>query len=206
SLPKTFRQAIEVCRQMNVSYIWIDSLCIFRDKDDLEDWNAQSSLMGKIYSSVLFNIAATRASDSTVGLQFQRNTLARVAFTIKFSDLVRNSNNMDGDGQFVWHVNLDLLNKRAWVVQEHFLSRRIMHFTSVGVCWECFRGKCIIQLGWNPELYDSWSHLLAYYTMCSLTFESDKLVALNGISELLAQRTWDYFFCGLWKQHLIPQL
>jgi hypothetical protein len=31
SLPKTFRRAIVVAKQLGVRYIWIDSLCIIQD-------------------------------------------------------------------------------------------------------------------------------------------------------------------------------
>lgn len=34
-LPKTFREAIELCQTFDISYLWIDSMCIFQD--DLKD-------------------------------------------------------------------------------------------------------------------------------------------------------------------------
>jgi hypothetical protein len=33
-LPKTFRDAVRVCRNLNIPFIWIDSLCIVQDDDD----------------------------------------------------------------------------------------------------------------------------------------------------------------------------
>lgn len=35
-LPKTFREAIQVTRDLGYRYIWIDSLCIIQDSE--EDW------------------------------------------------------------------------------------------------------------------------------------------------------------------------
>lgn len=40
-LPATFRDAVNVCRELGVQYIWIDSLCIFHDSRS--DWRTKSS-------------------------------------------------------------------------------------------------------------------------------------------------------------------
>ncbi|KAF1352652.1 heterokaryon incompatibility, partial [Lizonia empirigonia] len=42
-LPKTFQQAVAVTRQLQIQYIWINSLCIFQD--DLDDWSIQAATM-----------------------------------------------------------------------------------------------------------------------------------------------------------------
>ena len=47
NLPKTFRDAIETCRQLNIRYLWIDSLCIIQD--DLGDWIEEASKMDGIF-------------------------------------------------------------------------------------------------------------------------------------------------------------
>jgi hypothetical protein len=43
TLPKTFREAIMVCRKLEIPYLWIDSLCIIQDSK--EDWEFHSSGM-----------------------------------------------------------------------------------------------------------------------------------------------------------------
>jgi hypothetical protein len=40
TLPKTFREAIQVCRNLDIPYIWIDSLCIVQDSKG--DWEYHS--------------------------------------------------------------------------------------------------------------------------------------------------------------------
>lgn len=35
---KTFVDAINFVRRLGIPYLWIDSLCILQDKDDLSDW------------------------------------------------------------------------------------------------------------------------------------------------------------------------
>lgn len=35
---RTFLDAIRFVRRLGIPYLWIDSLCILQDKDDLSDW------------------------------------------------------------------------------------------------------------------------------------------------------------------------
>ena len=41
ALPRTFQDAIKITRSLGVSFIWIDSLCIFQDSK--EDWGIEAS-------------------------------------------------------------------------------------------------------------------------------------------------------------------
>lgn len=70
ALPKTYRDAITVARKLQVRYLWIDSLCIIQDDED--DWRTESLLMNQVYKNAPFNIAATAASDSRMGLFYSR--------------------------------------------------------------------------------------------------------------------------------------
>lgn len=47
NLPATFRDAIQITRQLGFKYIWIDSLCILQDSR--ADWLVESSAMREIY-------------------------------------------------------------------------------------------------------------------------------------------------------------
>lgn len=70
-LPKTFREAIQVCRWLVYRYIWIDSLCIIQDS--ARDWQTESQTMKLVYGQGAITIAAANASDSTKGLFTKRN-------------------------------------------------------------------------------------------------------------------------------------
>lgn len=142
SLPKTFREAIEVCRKFGIRYIWIDSVCI--RQDDLDDWHREAATMRKVYSRAIFNIAATNAMDSSIGLSFCRNPRAVGPFWVdaKWPHI---DDGIATDGKLLvlppYHwiedVEIGALNKRAWVLQERFLSSRTMHFSYTQVFWEC---------------------------------------------------------------------
>lgn len=62
SLPKTFVDAIEISRALKIPYLWIDALCIIQPEDgDMEDWQREFPLMGKIYQNSVLTIAASGA-------------------------------------------------------------------------------------------------------------------------------------------------
>jgi hypothetical protein len=45
-LPLNFRHAIQITRDLDVGYIWIDSLCIIQDSPD--DWARESVLITNV--------------------------------------------------------------------------------------------------------------------------------------------------------------
>jgi hypothetical protein len=138
TLPKTFRHAIEVCRQLEIAYLWIDSMCIFQD--NLTDWHSQAASMRQVYASALCNIAATSAPDSSHGLRFHRDVDVIRPFSVALPRRCMPLSKRQTH-TYVFYpilttagdVPVDHLDERAWVLQENILSRRIMHFTSLGV-------------------------------------------------------------------------
>ena len=66
ALPKTFQDAIYATWRFGIRYLWIDSLCIIQDSK--EDWNVESSLMAKVYSGCVLNLAAASSKDCNGGL------------------------------------------------------------------------------------------------------------------------------------------
>lgn len=71
ALPKTFQHAIELTRQLEVRYPWIDALCIIQDSDD--DWLSEGATMANVYRNAYCNIAATSATDINRSLFYARN-------------------------------------------------------------------------------------------------------------------------------------
>jgi hypothetical protein len=47
SLPRTFKDAVQIARELEVRFLWIDALCIIQD--DQLDWQRESAKMGAIY-------------------------------------------------------------------------------------------------------------------------------------------------------------
>jgi hypothetical protein len=174
TLPKTFRDAIYVCSQLEQQYLWIDSLCI--RQDDATDWDTESAQMHVVYANAISNIAATGAVDSSVGLFFDRNPLAHQPFRI--------STGTAGKEKWLclpdwseYTVSQSPLNRRSWVVQERLLSCRIMHFTSVGVYWDCNESKA-------SELYPTHGPASGEYDFKESSYLKDRLGIFAALTKL----------------------
>jgi hypothetical protein len=136
-LPKAFQDAIFITRRLGIRYLWVDSLCILQDS--IEDWRAESALMGDVYRNSVCNIAATGASNSEEGCFVERSIpLVQPCRTNlawngpqEIPYLVANRN--------FWEENLSdaPLNRRAWVIQERLLAPRVLHFGREQLFWEC---------------------------------------------------------------------
>ena len=232
-LPKTFKEAVHVCRELGVQYIWIDSLCTFQD--DLKDWATEAAVMRSVYKNALFNIAASGAPNSLTGLSFERHPPAHQPFQTAVGSSEYWVSPPDWTDEI---VSKSPLNRRAWVVQERFLSKRIIHFTTAGPYWECMETGAnevhrlgppfkffmfriasflkyelfMIEAGtpFSREVQDNfyicWLHILSEYTKCGTTKDTDKLVALKGIAEELTYKAGIGISCGLWRQLIEREL
>ncbi|PMD52702.1 HET-domain-containing protein, partial [Hyaloscypha bicolor E] len=136
SLPRTFAEAVEITRRLNIRHLWIDSLCIIQDS--IGDWRKESLLMEKVYSHTHLNISATASENCHSGLFRSRPPIPDWPW---FVDLT-----VEEHGKkrcFIYPSNLlgsldDLpLNKRAWVLQERILPTRILSFSDTQLFWEC---------------------------------------------------------------------
>lgn len=124
SLPKTFRDAIIVTRALNIRYLWIDALCIVQDES--EDWQEQSAAMGGIHSNAHFTIAAHAAEDADDG--FLEKSLSEPQ-TLRFGVGTEQEYTLRTPADFHVDVERSQLSRRGWVLQERYLSSRILHFT-----------------------------------------------------------------------------
>jgi hypothetical protein len=149
ALPKTFRDAVMITRQVGVRYLWIDSLCIFQDSD--EDWQKESKKMGDIYAYSLMNISAAGADDSNGGLFFARDATAVAPVQVDIAwplyDCVGTSTQVsplelklyDVVNPIGWAEDIEYqrLFSQALVVQESFFSRRTLFCCQSQLYWEC---------------------------------------------------------------------
>lgn len=65
-LSKTFQDAIQVARSLNLEYLWIDTLRIIQD--DEMDWVRESKEMCNIYENSHLTIVAISARNALEGL------------------------------------------------------------------------------------------------------------------------------------------
>ena len=158
SLPRTYQDAIIICRALGIRYLWIDSLCIVQD--DIHDWNKESVRMAAIYSNSSINIAATGAFDSRGGcfslrrskhvgpgreinsipIEIRLDSKKPAVFVRPSLESVhhRFSTNSSYITDLPDSITVPLLS-RAWVFQERFLAPRTLHFHPSEMVMEC---KC----------------------------------------------------------------
>lgn len=70
--PQIYGDALLIARQLNVRYLWIDSLCIVQDHE--KDWDEQAAQMDAIYTNGLLNLAGVEGTRSP-GLALSRSQL-----------------------------------------------------------------------------------------------------------------------------------
>jgi hypothetical protein len=60
--------------------------------------------------------------------------------------------------------------------------------------------------GSKQKIMELWRGIVYAYTKCSLTFSSDKLVALSGVAKAMQIALQDEYCAGLWRSRLIVEL
>ncbi|KAI1335385.1 HET domain-containing protein [Xylariaceae sp. FL0016] len=230
TIPKTYQDAIEVTRQLELEYIWIDSLCIVQD--DPEDWRRESVLMKAVYGNSYLNIAAIDAPDSRDGM-FATSNLPRDFPALPVPGcpgvLARRQEawaHRDFGSHYPSQFNSPVLMMRAWVLQERLLSRRVVYYDARELKWECDAARdcqcgALVTLGnFKLEFSDAvwrrqrdrplpfiWMRIAERYSNLELTFDSDRAVALAGIAELaLRSGGGGRYLAGLWEKHLAHQI
>jgi Heterokaryon incompatibility protein (HET) len=132
-LPKTFREVIKVTQDLGFEYLWIDSLCINQDPSS-GDWLIEAPKMAQYYQNAFLTISATEATE---GLFYKRPKGAQIMWEVvapenfkqrwePYNICIREPLSHDASA----------LHGRGWVLQEHVLSPRVIHFGKE-LIWEC---------------------------------------------------------------------
>ncbi|KAK3384108.1 heterokaryon incompatibility protein-domain-containing protein [Lasiosphaeria ovina] len=139
---QTIQDAVTVVGKLGMRYLWVDALCIIQGQDQTAKWMDEIERMGHIYLNAHLTIAASSANAASQGFLSQKHRSGiPVAFkvrkdsrcegTIFFREWTRIVSSFDDE------VRHGPLLRRAWVLQERILSRRILDFTSKQVYWSC---------------------------------------------------------------------
>jgi hypothetical protein len=227
-LPKTFRDSIYICRQLNIRYLWIDSLCIIQD--DPYDWIEEAAKMDGIFQQAHITLAATAGDDSNAGLFHP--------YVPSFSFITG-----DDDTNPPTPVNVSLrrasihsqcaspkLDSRGWTFQEKLLSSRFVQFGLKQIQWQCIsemksedglldgmpESLRLLSIP-SPasiaseqislkEVHEIWKRVAEEYSSRNFTIDSDRLPALAGLTKYFQPLCQDEPFLGIWQNHIIEGL
>lgn len=83
-LPLTIQNAIVVAQRLDLSYIWVDALCIIQDSRS--DWEKEAVCMCDVYQGSYVSIAAKGGSSSEAGLFSLRDPLRHASCFLSTTD------------------------------------------------------------------------------------------------------------------------
>lgn len=214
--PLSFQDAIFITRRLGFRYLWIDSLCIIQDSHS--DWLTESAHMGSYYQNCALTIAADEAPGSAHGIFASAirqgtgwPTYVPVAYNSPsrkhHGELVFRSPSIDTTGEIP-----SPLSRRAWTLQETTLSPRVLRYSHEELFWSCNAGsfsesspdrplefdrdhKLILGVSRTGTRLDAmgamecWYGLMKDYAFRKITFDSDRLVAIAGLAEMVQRHT-----------------
>jgi hypothetical protein len=230
ALPPLFQDAVIITRQLGLRYLWIDSLCIIQDS--VRDWETESAKMGGIYENSYITISASNSGDGStrcladrrkpIKLNYENTTGKEFSLRARMTQDHHPTLNSGEPAKLMGR-----LSSRAWALQEHVLSTRVLHYTATELMFECKTScrcecspsrkvlpttpalipKAIAKQSRNPDsVWDAWHSIVEQYSKRDLTVANDKLPAISGIASKIKEATSSTYFAGVWKQNLASDL
>ncbi|KAI1160364.1 heterokaryon incompatibility protein-domain-containing protein [Nemania serpens] len=149
-IPDTVRDAIELACRLDISYLWVDRLCIVQD--DLDRKLPQLEQMGAIYANAYLTLVAFDGNDANHGLRGSCPGVAHprvlgsppLSFSPARKTLVVEPDFAPRTGPGEW-------NRRGWTFQERTLSNRNVVFQQGRVFWECRGAVWTEELAYGPQ-------------------------------------------------------
>ncbi|MCJ1251723.1 hypothetical protein MMC30_008960 [Trapelia coarctata] len=202
-----------------------------------DDWMAEAVTMHLVYTHSYLNIAASASSSGSGGLFRPWSDRLLETCCFKHTDDKWYSHDRFGDSDLFKHsFRFSPLHRRAWIVQELFLSPRTLHFTDLQLYWqcksrvECGAANCELPHMWNGRPLTNtyavddahprnsggswlqlWYRLAEDYSRSLLTYAEDKIIAFDGVTQYFCRPRVDSvegeeYLAGLWMSDLWTSL
>lgn len=200
-LPTTFQHAVTVTRELQLRYLWIDSICIIQGPDG--DFNEEAKRMEDIFSQAYCVLAASSAFGQSDGFIKPR----KLRKCLPFQQDGQNIYVCEFIDDFNQHVLKSPLSQRGWVLQERVLARRTIYFTNTQTYWECGGGvRCETMMKMQNKLVSFlgdpafpkvaiqtrrggkiilYQYLYSQYSRLAFTHQEDRPVAIAGLEKRL---------------------
>jgi hypothetical protein len=203
----------------------------------MTDWAQESANMGQIYKNSVLTIAATASPDSERGcFNISSHTQDELRhgdhdYFDRFGVLAEIKHVLEGGGTLsllIWRPNDFDPNSephllkwlpiffRGWIFQERILSKRLVHYTSNQLVWEC-RQSCDAEDGLQQdqgllrirlkdlqvpreEFIKHWYLFIVrdHYSRLRFTKHSDRLIAISGVARVFYEMFGMTYVAGFW--------
>ena len=187
-LPPTIMYAIQVARNLGLSFLWVDSLCIVQDDDVNKD--IEIDKMADIHGNATVTISAANSVSCREGIFKSRRVeqLNSRWFKLPFRVPGKGMGNLflatSSKACRRGHSGDDPIEYRAWTLQEHALSPRILYYSYYHLYWLCRETK-YADGGLGPRDHSSLGFhegRLQHYTMSKNTGKIDPNIPPYGFN------------------------
>jgi hypothetical protein len=235
-LPQSIQDAIFTTRKLGLRFLWVDSLCIIQDS--MADKDSQMAQMGDVYGNAYLTISAASASschDGFLETREEQRCIVTLPFCCEDENIGKASMwiRIHHEPRSVSR-NDEPLDRRAWTLQERFMSHRLLIFSQIQVFFMCATsfgsdggtvdrseymsligdGRDLMRpsglMGVNDTLWSvrkSWIQMVKDFSTRMLSNPEDKLPAVSSIAAYTAGfNKEDKYLAGLWKSTLLEDL
>jgi hypothetical protein len=217
-LPRTLQDAVNTTFKLGLRYLWVDCLCIIQD--DMDDVAREISRMSEIFSEAVITISAASARSVQEGFLEPRRPLQEPPLKVGYESEIGVKGSIYVEQPRVFSPEEDPISLRAWTLQEHALSRRILMYSTREPWWTCeksaFQDSGPTTDGTSAPRYlfragsrfsiDYWRSIVQDYTRRFLTYPSDKLPAIAGVAADYNKFFSGRYLAGLWEFVFVSEL
>ncbi|KAI0436792.1 heterokaryon incompatibility protein-domain-containing protein [Xylaria telfairii] len=227
-MTSVLRGAVTACRALSIPFLWVDALCIIQD--DTNDWEQESSLMGRIYTNAYLTLCALSSESCTGDFLERRTTAITVPFQSSIGAEFRGAYSLTparyGKPESIISsdVSHSRWSERGWTLQEEFLSKRMLAFGQFGLHFMCSHGHQtqhrniqpnpysvlyhrILNEKNNSEVYIEWHESIVIASSTRrLTRPTDRFPSISSLAACFNEKLHDTYVAGLWQNELYKGL
>jgi len=208
-VPTTIKDAIRVCIEFGIQYLWVDALCLVQDAPDLP---RHLDKMTEIYDAAVMTIVAACADSSWTGLSGVSIARPMSQHRVSFGSMAL----IEPLPPLGTELENARWTQRGWTFQEHIFSRRCLIFLENRVVFQCndgwtdesidfdYRGRGLRHAKASTRMSlpalsprgENFSFLPFVECFCKLelTYDSDALNACRGVIAWLEQNDTEFFW------------
>jgi hypothetical protein len=225
-MPKNVEDALRICAAISIKYLWVDLYCVNQHdiQQKTAEINAMGYIYNHAQIT-LVDGSSEASTDANAGL-LPEDITSDLGANQRIETISNKSyiTTLPGSSE---RLNFSRWETRSWTYQEGALSRRIAIFDDFDVSFMCGAGlwcerlhsgkyghdanlahldlrssghRVILCTDWLQNAdwkFEQYNSILMAYSGRELSFESDKVAAISGCFNILANNMDVHFICGL---------